>query len=76
MPDDQTPTPLGPRRGQLTLGRMLLIMTLLSVAAATVGGLAQGGFRRQTLMIMGLVAPVGIMIALSLWIEIRRRWRR
>ena len=75
MSDSPSPTPLGPRRGQLSLGRMMLIMSLLSVAAAVFGGLARGGARGRLLLIIGLAAPVGVMFALSLWVQWNRRRR-
>ena len=75
MSDADKPTPLGPKRGQLSISRLLLIMALISVAAAVFGGLARGGVRQRTLLILALVAPMGVMIAMSLWVEWRRRRR-
>ena len=75
MSEPEKPTPLGPRPGQLTIRRMMLLTALLAVAAAVFGGLARGGIRQRTLVIVSLAAPVGIMIGLSLWVQWRGRRR-
>ena len=54
---------------------MMLLTALLAVAAAVFGGLARGGIRQRTLVIVSLAAPVGIMIGLSLWVQWRGRRR-
>jgi len=55
---------------------LLLILTLSSVVAAVLGGLLRQGSNRMTFIVLSVAAPMGLMIALSLWQQIRRIGRR
>ena len=60
----------GPRFG---IGWLLLITTLLAVTAAAWGGLRRGGEDRAFFVIFTLVAPVLVLMLVSLWQQLIRR---
>ncbi len=74
MPDDLPQDE--PRRPQFGLRALLLLMLIASVLAAILGGLLQGGARRQIFILLGIAAPVGLMILLGLFDALRQLWNR
>jgi hypothetical protein len=62
MPDHDSPPP---RRAQFGLRALLLLTLMFSILAATLGGLLQGGTRRQVFVLFGVASPVLLMIALG-----------
>ncbi|MCO6045117.1 hypothetical protein NG895_14495 [Aeoliella sp. ICT_H6.2] len=62
--DQQPPRFRGPRFG---IGLLVLLMTLLAVAAAALGGLRRGGDQRAFFVIFTLIAPGFVLIVVSLW---------
>lgn len=48
------------------LARLMLVMALLSVALAVLGGLVRGGSRQPLYLIMAAATPVGFLIVVGL----------
>ena len=67
---DETPeTRGGPRFG---IGLLILITTLVAVAAAAVGGLWRGGEDRAFFVLFTLIAPGLTLILVSMWQQLTR----
>jgi len=78
---DQSPKepPKEPRRArfQFGLGTLMLATVLASFLAATLAGLVRpSAGSRATAIILGIAAPMGVMIVYSLLKELERRWRK
>jgi lipopolysaccharide export LptBFGC system permease protein LptF len=61
------------RRPQFGIGLLILLTTLLAVAAAAWGGLRRGGEDRAFFVIFTLIAPVLVLVLVSLWQHLSRR---
>ncbi len=53
----------------------MMLMLLMAVMAAVFGGLQRGGVGRPTYVVLGIAAPVGVMLLLSLWLRLANFWR-
>ena len=53
----------------------MLIMLVMCVLAAMLGGLLKGGAQRQTFILVGIAAPFAVVAVLSLINQIAA-WRR
>jgi membrane protein DedA with SNARE-associated domain len=51
-------------------------MLLFSVLAAVLGGLIQGGRQQQTFVVIGVAAPMGVMILMSIVYQIGRLMKK
>ncbi len=66
--------PSATKRGpQFGVGLLILLTTLLAVTAAAWGGLRRGGEDRAFFVIFTLVAPVLVLMLVSLWQHLMRR---
>jgi len=59
--------------GQFGLASLMAMMTVLTVSAAIFGKLMQQGSPAQ-LLVLGLMAPMGLMVLLAGWRTLRRWW--
>lgn len=63
----------GPRhRAQFGMRTMMGLMLLFSVLAAVFGGMIQGGRQQQTFVVIGVAAPMGLMILISIGHQVAR----
>ena len=45
---------------------LMLVMLVMCVLAAVLGGLLKGGAQRQTFILIGIAAPFAVVVVLSL----------
>lgn len=77
---EPNPDPRRPQRSRMTfsLAALMLLMLMCSVLSALLAGMMRhGGGQQYGYVLASVVAPVGVMIALSLLLHFRKqRYRR
>lgn len=63
------------RRRQFSLGGLMMLTMVMAVMAAVLGGLLNEGARRQNFVLIGIAAPIGVMVLASLWYHVTH-WRK
>ncbi len=78
-PSDDQPPPTRPARFQYRLSTLFLLMLVVSVLSAAAAGLVRQGVAATAMpgefyLVMLIAAPLGVMIVLSLFYAVLRRW--
>lgn len=65
-----------PIRIQFGMRLLLILMAMVSVAAAVLGGMLRGGPDRYIYVVLGIAAPMGVMILVSVGSQVMRYLER